>query len=112
MPFDTQAMDCSTADERTAFTGLEGVEEFAKSHALQILRELGHGPEFGALMRLAEIVEAQEAAIKAAAQYPQPIVSAVWRTGANQLVVLPVMRVAAEGVSPVDCMSERRHPRS
>lgn len=67
MPFDTPAVELSASVERPAFAGLEGVEEFANSHALQILRELGHGPEFGALMRLAEIVEAQEAALKAAA---------------------------------------------
>ncbi len=59
-------MECAAADDGPAFAGLEGVEEFVNSHALQILRELGHGPEFGALMRLAEIVEAQEAALKAA----------------------------------------------
>ena len=67
MPFDIHAIDRSAADERSAFAGLQGVEEFANSQALQILRELGHGPEFGALMRLAEIVEEQEAALRAAA---------------------------------------------
>ncbi len=67
MPFDTPTVEIPAPAERPAFVGLEGVDEFANSHALQILRELGHGPEFGALMRLAEIVEAQEAALKAAA---------------------------------------------
>jgi hypothetical protein len=67
MLFDSQFIDVTAANERPAFAGLEGVEEFANSQALLILRELGHGPEFSALMRLAEIVEAQEAALEAAA---------------------------------------------
>ena len=52
---------------RAGFAGLEGVDAFANSQALEILRDLGHGPEFAALMRLAGIVEEQEAALKAAA---------------------------------------------
>lgn len=66
-PARSYAVEISPTTELPAFTGLDGVEDFANSPALEILRELGHGPEFGALMRLAGIVEAQEAAMKAAA---------------------------------------------
>lgn len=66
-PAQSHVVKVPVSDERPIFAGLEGVDDFASSPALEILRELGHGPEFGALMRLAEIVEAQEAAMKAAA---------------------------------------------
>lgn len=67
MPIDKHAVDFPRTNDRPEFSGLEGVDDFANSPALAILRELGHGPEFGALIRLAEIVESQEAALKAAA---------------------------------------------
>lgn len=57
----------SHSDEERAFTGLEGVDALVNSPALEILRELGHGPEFTALMQLARIVEEQEAQLEAAA---------------------------------------------
>jgi hypothetical protein len=61
MSVTSQANDVSADNDAAPFKGLEGVEALVNSDALQILRELGHGPEIAALMKLAQLVEAQEA---------------------------------------------------
>ena len=64
---DTAPVLHSPALQAPAFTGLDGVDALVNSPALEILRGLGHGPELAALMKLAQIVEEQEAALARAA---------------------------------------------
>lgn len=67
MSVNAVSIDKGTPDAVSAFKGLDGVEALVASPALEILRELGHGPELVALMKLAQLVEEQEAALCAAA---------------------------------------------